>query len=299
MAKLSFDDGDGIWRTVGGKHIFIKNGENLSSAMKKSGKFKIQRKKESNNSDIDKKRKLEELEKKKEETIGFLQKGAIQEEIDMLKDDFKGTKEEYREYLSKEREKRLEDYKKEKEKRLKIKEQQEKESGQRDYRMAHRPSKGATLDDITTYKGDDDDEYSPTLPKDFYQHPEYYGNMKEKTYQESFNAIKQARNNPNGKVIIYRATTGNKINEGDWITLSKSYAEQHNESSLEGKGKVIKMEVPIKDVRFAGDDFNEFGYFPQKDNSNKIYLKAYNEYKKEHPNSKITFQKFKNNILEK
>lgn len=30
---------DGVWRTVGGRRIFIKNGESLSDAMKKSGKF--------------------------------------------------------------------------------------------------------------------------------------------------------------------------------------------------------------------------------------------------------------------
>lgn len=30
----------GIWRTVGGRRIFIKDGENLSTAMKNSGKFK-------------------------------------------------------------------------------------------------------------------------------------------------------------------------------------------------------------------------------------------------------------------
>lgn len=30
----------GVWRTVGGRRIFIADGESLSSAMKKSGKFK-------------------------------------------------------------------------------------------------------------------------------------------------------------------------------------------------------------------------------------------------------------------
>ena len=30
----------GVWRTVGGRRIFIKDGEDLETAMKKSGKFK-------------------------------------------------------------------------------------------------------------------------------------------------------------------------------------------------------------------------------------------------------------------
>ena len=32
---------DGVWRTVGGRRIFIKDGQSLSDAMKKSGKFKL------------------------------------------------------------------------------------------------------------------------------------------------------------------------------------------------------------------------------------------------------------------
>lgn len=31
---------EGIWRTVGGRRIFIEDGEDLATAMKKSGKFK-------------------------------------------------------------------------------------------------------------------------------------------------------------------------------------------------------------------------------------------------------------------
>ena len=37
MAKNDFENG--VWRTVGGRRIFIKDGEDLETAMKKSGKF--------------------------------------------------------------------------------------------------------------------------------------------------------------------------------------------------------------------------------------------------------------------
>ena len=33
-------DLSGVWRTVGGRRIFIKDGEDLATAMKNSGKFK-------------------------------------------------------------------------------------------------------------------------------------------------------------------------------------------------------------------------------------------------------------------
>lgn len=39
MAKETFNEEDGVWRTVGGRRIFIRNGQSLADAMVKSGKF--------------------------------------------------------------------------------------------------------------------------------------------------------------------------------------------------------------------------------------------------------------------
>ena len=44
MAKYDFDDEDGVWRTVGGRRIFIREGQSLGDAMKNSGKFKSAKK---------------------------------------------------------------------------------------------------------------------------------------------------------------------------------------------------------------------------------------------------------------
>lgn len=46
MAKKNFDDEDGVWRTIGGRKVFIRNGQNLADAMKESGKFKSAKKQE-------------------------------------------------------------------------------------------------------------------------------------------------------------------------------------------------------------------------------------------------------------
>jgi len=43
--KYDFDEEDGVWRTIGGRRVFIKNGQSLSDAMKESGKFKSAKKK--------------------------------------------------------------------------------------------------------------------------------------------------------------------------------------------------------------------------------------------------------------
>lgn len=132
-----------------------------------------------------------------------------------------------------------------------------------DYFMDHRPTEtGLTADDLTNQNA----EY--TIPTDVYERPEIYFMMNEKATQESMSVLNKVRNNPNAKVTIYRATTGNEINNGDWVTLSKTYAEEHNDRQFDGKGNIVSKEVSVKDIQYAGDDINEFGYFPKNDNKN-------------------------------
>lgn len=42
------EDIGGVWRTIGGRRVFIKDGQDLESAMKESGKFKKKNQKEEN-----------------------------------------------------------------------------------------------------------------------------------------------------------------------------------------------------------------------------------------------------------
>lgn len=138
-----------------------------------------------------------------------------------------------------------------------------------DYFMNHRPSEGYG----------NASNFEENMP-DVFEHPEWYLNLDEKYNRESLNALKKVRNNPDAELIIYRATIGNKINPGDWVTPSKAYAEYHNNSQFDGKGNVLEMKVKAKDIQFAGDDINEFGYFPNTGyslaNQNKISPKISN-----------------------
>lgn len=60
-----YDDGAGVWRTVGGRRIFIKDGQSLSNAMKESGKFKKGSKKRESQDDFEKREaRMMELAKK-------------------------------------------------------------------------------------------------------------------------------------------------------------------------------------------------------------------------------------------
>ena len=150
-----------------------------------------------------------------------------------------------------------------------------KKQNKTDYMMSHRPSEdGATADDISK-----NGEY---MPKDVYEHPEWYFQMNEEYSKESFKVLKRIKGNPNAQITIYRATTGNEINDGDWVTVSKKYAEHHNEAYLNGKGKVISLKVKAKDIQFAGDDINEFGYFPESKNRKySLPTKEWSEHLKE------------------
>ena len=135
-----------------------------------------------------------------------------------------------------------------------------------DYKMTHRPDNDwhMTPDDLL---GEDS-----VAPKDVYEHPEYYTiHSNKNVVKETKEALEKVKGNPDAKITIYRATTGDTINDGDWITLSKSYAEDHNYSQLDGKGKIISKEVPVKDVEWAGDDLSEWGYFPKGEDSKILY----------------------------
>lgn len=121
------------------------------------------------------------------------------------------------------------------------------------YQMAHRPSKTGGIGSDITQNGE-------VMPKDVYEHPEYYVDMSKKTYQQSFRAIIKMRGKPNLEVTVYRASPKNELNNGDWITLSKEYAKQEARDNT----KVYSFKVKAKDIQFAGDDLNEFGYYPSE-----------------------------------
>ena len=82
MAK---NDIGGVWRTIGGRRVFIKDGQDLASAMRESGKFKSNEKakdsiKKIGDTDINALRKLSQRVKEKEKAVSDYQNGAIDRE---------------------------------------------------------------------------------------------------------------------------------------------------------------------------------------------------------------------------
>ena len=135
------------------------------------------------------------------------------------------------------------------------------------YRMQHEaggPDGAARLDDMT--KGGEvypDDFYGPDGLK-------YYGNANSPVDQESYKIISEVAGDPDATVTIYRAVPDDDgistINPGDFVSLSRSYAEDHGSTGYgsdgQSPGKVIEMDVRVSDIYNDGNSINEFGYFP-------------------------------------
>lgn len=86
------EDIGGVWRTIGGRKVFIKDGQDLASAMKESGKFKSSAKKtkeESQNKELSKEEKADKsvlIKQQREELREKLNEGGLsQEEYDNIK----------------------------------------------------------------------------------------------------------------------------------------------------------------------------------------------------------------------
>lgn len=81
---------------------------------------------------------------------------------------------------------------------------------------------------------------------------------------ESIRNLNAAIKGKTGKVKMYRAVDAavkeNSFRNGDWITPSRRYAEQHIELQDWKKGRIIEEEVPVDDIWWNGDDINEWGY---------------------------------------
>ena len=51
-----------------------------------------------------------------------------------------------------------------------------------------------------------------------------------------------------------------KINDGDWVTISKEYAIDHGKSNLNGKFKILTKVVKASQLYSEGNSIHEWGY---------------------------------------
>lgn len=84
--------------------------------------------------------------------------------------------------------------------------------------------------------------------------------------QESEATIRRVRGNPEAMVTIYRSLPPDapkEINTGDWVALSRAYAEHHgmHPTDPEKDWPIISAQVAAKHVHFGGNDLVEWGYW--------------------------------------
>ena len=160
------------------------------------------------------------------------------------------------------------------------------------YRGSHQPV-GPTdenpirLDDLTkTVDGETsgypDDFYGPAGPRIYAPRRRFDDDEYGIANEQSYDVITSVRGNPDAEVTIYRAVPNqdsiSSINDGDFVTLSPKYAELHAASGYGARGddagKVLSEKVKVKDIYFAGDDVNEFGYFPSQAKPSELEIRV-------------------------
>lgn len=104
---------------------------------------------------------------------------------------------------------------------------------------------------------------------------QYYGTGADYD-NESFAQISRANGRPNASVYIYRAVPKDvqkpKINAGDWVTTSPSYAKEHGEANLGNNYRVLKQTVRADELATSGDSIHEWGYWPKTKTDKKKNL---------------------------
>jgi hypothetical protein len=101
------------------------------------------------------------------------------------------------------------------------------------------------------------------MPKDVYSSKGIglYGLGDRAIDSQWFAAAYKAKGNPDAEVTVYRAVPKGvkSINNGDWVTTSRNYAENHGESALSGEYEIISKKVKAKTLSSEGYPY-EFGY---------------------------------------
>lgn len=239
----------GVWRTVGGRRIFIKDGQDLASAMKESGKFG--KKKENNKNNREEK--IKKLEEELEETKGFFARAKIEEEIRSLKagfdnvEDYRKSEQERKEKISAEREEKK---KREEEARIKKYEELKKE---REQEIKEATPEKKEQFEIIQKNNPMTDEYHTGIrsPKDIKTWDEVINDEDsfawgDFTKEDAEEALKK------GSITIYSSYP---IKQGTFVSTSKIQAEEY----AGGKGnKVYSKEIPLNEVAWINGDEGQY-----------------------------------------
>ena len=142
------------------------------------------------------------------------------------------------------------------------------------YFTRHRPpgpDEAADPDEpaVFAYKITTDD--GGVFPNDMLDHPEFYlEDARREDVKETVAALRRIQGDPDAVVTIYRGAPGDYVNTGDWVTLSRSYAEEYTGGSFYSGGpdsRLLSIEAKASELTWSGDSWFEFGYWGKRKKS--------------------------------
>ena len=131
-----------------------------------------------------------------------------------------------------------------------------------------------SIDNIDTSYGGDGSIYSPRAIQ-------YYGEGR--SYDgKAIAVIRSVRSNPEKMIRVYRAVPMNvqdsRMRNGDWVSITREYAEEHGERVLDGNYRIIENLVPAKHIYGDGNSIHEWGH--DNGDRSEVYKNARGNVKK-------------------
>ena len=78
--------------------------------------------------------------------------------------------------------------------------------------------------------------------------------------------IREMQKNPDAEITVYRAVPSelkdSSLNFGDWITLTRDYADEHGKARFNNDYAVVSQKVKASDIYTDGNSIHEWGYSP-------------------------------------
>ena len=250
---------DGVWRTISGRRVFIKEGQSLTEAMRESGKFKDNNVKEKlkkqfhKKEELSKEDKIKQLEEELEKTQGFLQKGKLKEQIEALKNGYEDL-ETYRKAKEEKRQKAIEESKqkaKEKAEQKKIEIEQKRKQLEKEIKEA--PKEKREQYEIIKENNPMLDDYHVGIrsPKDIKTFQEVI-NDEESFGWGDFSKKDAEKALKKGEITIYSSYP---IKQGTFVSTSKIQAEEY----AGGRGnKIYSKTIPLSEVAWINGDEGQY-----------------------------------------
>lgn len=250
------------WITLNGRHIPLYEGESKQDAVNRfianSNEDKRQaeiRRNSEQAARLNREQRIAELQKQLAEAKGIFAKSKIQTQINMLKDDFHGTEEEYKAYKAEQHQKAVEASLARQAAEKQAREQKaaaEKENLERELRT--QPKEKVEQYKIIQEHNSMNDDYHVGIrkPSDIKTWAEVLKDSDEDFAWGDFSRADAERALKEGKITIYSSYP---IGQGVFVSTSKVQSEQY----AGGKGKkVYSKVVPLSEVAWISGDEGQY-----------------------------------------